>query len=87
MRKEAVKEYGYKGKRAKREPGEEHREERRKPVQNVLRRDPNTMEVDKYKERQRCFKCGEVGHIAARCTKPGKRKEEAQVVKKEKDFC
>jgi len=60
-----------------------------KPVLDVLRRDPNAMDVDRCREMRRCYNCGKMGHLAARCSKPRKeRREEIRIVEEEKeDFC
>jgi len=40
------------------------------------------MEVDKHRETRRCYNCGEMGHLTARCSKPRKeRREEVRVTK------
>jgi len=61
-------------------------EVRKKPVLDVPRRDPNAMDVDRHKEMRRCYNCGEMGHIAARYSKPRKeRREEVRVIEKVKE--
>jgi len=43
------------------------------------------MDVDRHRETKRCYNCGKVGHLAARCSKPGR--EEVRIVEGEKkDF-
>jgi len=38
------------------------------------------MEVDKCREMRRCYNCGEMGHLAARCSKLRKeRREEVRI--------
>jgi len=47
---------------------------------DILRQDPNTIEVDKHKE-MRCYNCGETGYPTARCFKLRKeRKEEVRII-------
>jgi len=39
------------------------------------------MEVDKHREMRRCYNCGEMGYLAARCSKPRKkRREEVRIM-------
>jgi len=58
---------------------------RKKSVLDVLRRDPNTMDVDRHRETRRYYNCGEAGYLATRCSKPKKeRREEVRIVKGEK---
>jgi len=55
---------------------------RKKLVLDVLRRDSNTMEVDKCREMRRYYDCRETGHLTARCSKLRKeRREEARITK------
>jgi len=49
---------------------------KKKLVLDVLRRDPNIMEVDKRKEMRRCYNYRETSHLATRCSKPRKEKRE-----------
>jgi len=46
---------------------------RKKPVLNVPRQNPNTMDVDKHRETRKYYSCGEIGHLATRCSKPRKK--------------
>ena len=56
-------------------------EVKKKPVLDVLRQDPNAMDVDRRREMRRCYNCGEIGHLTARCSKPRKeRREEIRIV-------
>ena len=50
-------------------------EVRKKLVLDVLRQDPNTIEVDKHREIRRCYNYGEIDHLAARYSKPRKEKK------------
>jgi len=53
---------------------------RKKLVLDILRRDPNAMDVDRRRETRRCYNCGETGHLTARCSKPKKeRREEVRI--------
>jgi len=59
---------------------------RKRLVLNILRQDPNMMDVDRCREARRCYTCGETGHLAARCSKPRKkRSEEVRIVEKVKE--
>ena len=54
---------------------------RKKPVLNILRQDPNMMDMDRHRETRRCYNCGEMGHLTARCSKLRKeRREEVRIV-------
>jgi len=58
---------------------------KKKLVLNILRRDPNTMDVDRRREMRKCYNCGETGHLAVKCSKPRKeRREEVRII--EEDF-
>ena len=61
---------------------------RKKPVLDVLRQDPNAMDVARHREMRRCYNCGEMGHLVARCSKPRKkRRKEMRIVEEvEEDF-
>jgi len=50
-------------------------EVRKKLVLDVLRQDPNTMEVNKHREIRRCYNYGEIDHLTARYSKPRKEKK------------
>ena len=58
---------------------------RQKPVLDVLRQDPNMMEVDRCGDRRRCYNCGEMDHITARCFKPKKERVEARIVEEARE--
>jgi len=74
LRREAIKEFG------ERKTLENSGDMRKKPVLDVLRQDPNVIEVDKCREMRRCYNYGEMGHLAARCSKPRKeRREEVRI--------
>jgi len=34
------------------------------------------MKVDKHRKTRRCYNCGEMGHLTARCSKPRKERRE-----------
>jgi len=73
-RREAIEEFG--GRKTIESLGDVGK----KPVLDVLRRDPNAMDVDRRREMRRCYNCGEMGHLAARCSKPRKeRREEVRI--------
>jgi len=79
-RREAIEEFG--GRKSMESSGEE----RKKPVLDVPRRDPNAMDVDRRREMRRCYNCGETGHLTARCSKPRKeRREEMRIVEEVKE--
>jgi len=72
-RRDAIEEFG--GRKMMENSGDV-----RKLVLDVLRRDPNAMDVDRCRETRRCYNCGETGHLAARCSKPRKeRREEVRI--------
>jgi len=81
-RREAIKEFG--GRKSLESLGDM----RKRPVLDVPRRDPNAMDVDRHRETRRCYNCGEMGHLAAKCSKPRKeRREEMRIVEEvKKDF-
>jgi len=59
---------------------------KKKSVLDVLRRDPNVMDVDRCRETRRCYNCGKTGHLAARCSKPRKeRREDVRIVEEAKE--
>jgi len=76
-RREAIEKFG--GRKTLENSGDV----RKKPVLNVLRRDPNAMEVDKCREMRKCYNCGEMGHLAARCSKPRKERREEELLKRQ----
>jgi len=40
--------------------------------------------VDKHRETRRCYNCGEIDHLVARCSKPRKkRREEVRIIKED----
>jgi len=79
-RREVIEEFG------ERKVSENSGNVRKKLVLDVLRQDPNAMDVDRYREMRRCYNCGEMGHLAARCSKPRKeRREEVRIVKGERE--
>ena len=75
-RREAIEEF--EGRKAIENSGDM----KKKLVLDVLRRNLNTMDVDRRREMRRCYNCGEMGHLTARCSKPRKeRREEVRVTK------
>ena len=70
LRRKAIKEF------RRRKNLKNSEDVKKKLVLDVLRQDPNMMEVDKRKEMKRCYNCGETSHLAARCSKPRKEKRE-----------
>jgi len=79
-RREAIEEFG------ERRNIENLEDMRKKLVLDVPRQDPNAMDMDRHKEMRKCYNCGETGHLAARCSKPRrKRKEKVRMVEKAKE--
>jgi len=75
-RREAIEEFG--GRKISENSGDV----RKKPVLDVLRQDPNMMDMNRCRETRRCYNYRETGHLAARCSKPRKeRSEEVRMVK------
>jgi len=73
-RRDAIEEFG------ERKMMENSGDVKKKPVLDVLRQDPNAMDVDRHRKTRRCYNCGEMGHLAARCSKPRKeRREEVRI--------
>ena len=73
-RREAIEEF--EGRKAIENSGDM----KKKLVLDVLRRNLNTMDVDRRREMRRCYNCGEMGHLTARCSKPRKeRREEIRI--------
>jgi len=59
---------------------------RKKLVLDIPRQDPNAMDMDRHRKTRRCYNCGEMGHLAARCSKLRKeRREEVRIVEGEKE--
>jgi len=80
LRKEAIEEF--RGRRSLENLGDV----KKKLVLDVLRQDPNTMDVDRHREMRRCYNCGEMGYLAARYSKPRKeRSEEVRMVNRVKE--
>jgi len=80
LRKEAIEEFG--GRRSLENLGDV----KKKLVLDVLRQDPNTMDVDRHREMRRCYNCGEMGYLAARYSKLRKeRSEEVRMVNRVKE--
>jgi len=69
LRREAIEEFG------ERRSLENLGDRKKKLVLDVLRRDPNMMDIDRRRE-MRCYNCEEMGHLAARCSKPRKERRE-----------
>jgi len=79
-KREAIEEFG--GRRNLENIGDR----RKKPVLDVPRQDPNTMDIDRYWEMRRCYNYRKMGHLAARCFKLKKeRREEVRIVEKAKE--
>jgi len=79
-RREAIEEF--RGRRSLENLGDG----KKKLVLDILRRDPNTMDIDRRKEMRRCYNCGEIDHLAARCSKPRKeRREEVRIIEEAKE--
>ena len=79
-RREAIKEFG------ERKSLENSGDMRKKLVLDVPWWDPNAMEVDKYKETRRCYNCGEMGYLTARCSKLRKeRSKEVRIIKEARE--
>jgi len=75
LRREAIKEFG--GRKNLENLGDA----KKKLVLDILRQDPNAMDIDRCRETRRCYNCGEMGYLAARCSKPRKeRREEMRIV-------
>ena len=80
LKRDAIKEFG--GRKVSENSGNV----RKKSVLDIPRRDPNAMDVNRCREMRRCYKCGETGHFAARCSKPRKeRREEVRIVERKKE--
>jgi len=68
LRREAIEEFG------ERKSLENLGDVKKKLVLDVLRRDPNTMDVNRCRKMRRCYNCRETGYLAARCSKLRKEK-------------
>ena len=74
LKREVIEEFG--GRRSLENSGDR----KKKLVLDVPRWDPNAMDVDRHREMRRCYNCGEMGHLATRCSKLRKeRKEEVRI--------
>ena len=74
LKREVIEEFG--GRRSLENSGDR----KKKLVLDVPRWDPNAMDVDRHREMRRCYNCGEMGHLATRCSKLKKeRKEEVRI--------
>jgi len=82
-------------KRSRREAIKESRGDRRVKVNlgkdrttsvlDVLRQDPNTIEVDKCKEQRKCYNCRKKSYLAARYTRPKKGRIEIRIIEEVKE--
>jgi len=76
-RREAIKEF------RKRKTLENSGDMRKELVLDILRQDPNAMEVNKCRETRRCYNYGKTGYLATRYSKPRKeRREEIRITEK-----
>ena len=79
-RREAIEEF-----RGKRNT-ENSEDVRKKSVLDILRQDSNMIDMDRHREMRRCYNCGEMGHLTARCSKPRKEKrEEVRIIEEAKE--
>jgi len=79
-RREAIEEF--RGKRNTENSGDV----RKKSVLDILRQDSNMIDMDRHREMRRCYNCGEMGHLTARCSKPRKEKrEEVRIIEEAKE--
>jgi len=77
LKREAIEEFG------ERKNLENSEDVKKKLVLDVLRQNPNMIEVDKHKEIRRCYNCGKTDHLAARYSKPRKeRRKEVRIIEK-----
>jgi len=75
LKREAIEEFG------ERRNIENLGDAGKKSVLDILRRDPNAMNVDKHREIRKYYNCGKTGHLTARCSKPRKvRSEKVRIV-------
>ena len=54
-------------------------------VLDVLRQDPNTIEVDKCKEQRKCYNYRKTSYLAARYTRPKKKRIEIRIIEEMKE--
>jgi len=79
-RREAIEEF--RGKRNTENSGDV----RKKSVLDILRQDSNMIDMDRHREMRRCYNCGEMGHLTARCSKLRKEKrEEVRIIEEAKE--
>ena len=79
-RREVIEEFG------ERKRLEDLGDMRKKPVLDVLRQNPNIMDVDRHIATRRCYNCGETGHLATRCSKLRKeRREKVRIIEEVKE--
>ena len=80
LRREAIEEFGEKRNM------ENLGDARKKAVLDVLRQDPNAMDMDRRRKMRKYYNCGETGHLTARCSKPRReRREEVRIVEEAKE--
>jgi len=80
LRREAIEEFG------ERRSLENSRDVKKKSVLDVLRRDPNAIDIDRCRETRRCYNYEETGHLTVRCSKPRKeRRKEVRIVEEAKE--
>jgi len=80
LRREAIEKFG------ERRSLENSRDVKKKSVLDVLRQDPNAIDIDRCRKTRRCYNCEETGHLTIRCSKPRKeRREEVRIVEEAKE--